>query len=754
MIAWILSWASVNNGVAVTAWYLTYVTFFVQDLFVYISFEVYIIYVLAVEAVRAQLQRIDRVLNSVVINKLDNDWVYSDKDVTIVQHFSATCRAARSKQLCRLPSAQILMRIDDIDARKCAEIQSDNQIGILDRILFFIPAIFARFDDWMQELYINLMVPIIWTCFIVSNCYLFSYFSYVANIVVNLILIILPLLNPMVIEPARRRQLIRNKTSKQDSIVDIFDYIVLKILSDSSVKVTTSSVWANMNRPIQDKNSKFKFDGSQGLNVIDESITKPPSIPKELLALRMSKWSEYWETNIKLDKHYNSTAFLNKILWNTESIHEQHLGGDLQGLLYHYLRAKAKNVSSEVTDIYEALRIAENRFHILDKSGKGSLTTSEATRLANYLWTIYDINGTALSKDEWIDMAEFLAINVLSFQNQRIAFNDFKIWALETYEDIIKKRQLAVRDKVVSRLPPPKQGPTHIFDNDDRVVSDEHPNVTADKEIAINHICEKFDELDEKSEGYLDSYKLLYLADWTWSWYYPNGQKISDDERVLFREKLSSAIFKHSTYKLSVKSFIAWLEVSELCLTEKRNEIRKKKMSLTELIISNISELLKTNDKTESKLHINLFPIDEPHDVGHVQHHTIPDLFPSPHNADAIPETPKDDTIEAMIRAKENIISNMQKYEASSSSESDDSPTFIRNNPMYEGESTEQDESDFNNTENQSYISSKFSVLSSLSHIPDKPHLPHHKIHNPSLNQYHQRYYNSDDDINEDENNE
>jgi len=43
MVSWILKWASVNNGIAVKAWYLSYITYMIQDLFVYISFEVYIV---------------------------------------------------------------------------------------------------------------------------------------------------------------------------------------------------------------------------------------------------------------------------------------------------------------------------------------------------------------------------------------------------------------------------------------------------------------------------------------------------------------------------------------------------------------------------------------------------------------------------------------------------------------------------------------------------------------------------------------
>lgn len=751
MVAWILKWASVNNGIAVKAWYLTYTTFIVQDLFVYISFEVYIIYVLAVEAVRTQLQRIDEVLNSVVINKLDNDWLYNDKDVTIVQHFSASCRAARSKHLCRLPAAQILMRIDDVDARKCKENESDKQVSILDQILFFIPAIFARFDDWMQETYINLMVPIIWTALVVSNCYLFFYVSYIANILVNLVLIILPLINPLIVEPARNRQIARDKAN-QYSVIAVFDYIILRILRDPLVVPTNSSVWATMNKSIKSDAIKLNHDDSQGLIVLGQSTLKAPSIPKELLALRMSNWSQYWETNIKLDKHYNATTFLNKILWHTENLHEQYLGGDLQGLLHHYLRSKANKVNAEVNDFYKALSISEQRFRLLDKLAVGSLSIAEATKLANYLWTIYDINGTPLNKDEWIDMAEFLAINILSFKNERITFIDFKIWALKTYEDIVKKRQSAVQDKL-KRLSPP--GPTPVFDIDHNTNVIDHPNITADRDAVIQHITEKFDKLDEDKEGRLGSKQLLLLSDWTWLFYYPDGIPITDDDKAKFREKLSSAIFKHSTYKLSLKSFIAWLQVCELCIADKRNNIRKKKLSLIGNLFDNISKLIQTSKPEEKKFNINLFPTDEPHDVGHIHdhfHHN--NLFPTPHESGAIPETYMEEMREKNIKeniARQNIIDNMSKY--SMSSDSSEQSLHSLQVPLYEDSALSSALDDNYNADNQSYYSTQFSGVSLVSNIPDRPHLP--QVNNDPTTSHHFRHphqdYDSDDHSESDE---
>jgi hypothetical protein len=126
-------------------------------------------------------------------------------------------------------------------------------------------------------------------------------------------------------------------------------------------------------------------------------------------------------------------------------------------------------------------------------------------------------------------------------------------------------------------------------------------------------------------------------------------------------------------------------------------------------------------------MHISLFPNSEPDEVGHL---TIKDgnsnsMFPTYHASGAIPETeaPINETVEAMIRVKEKIINNMSKYSDSSSdnsSHSDSPESNLSSNPLQSGLS-----------EIYSGYSSKYSVLSDLSHIPVKPMLPHHHVHNP-----------------------
>ena len=250
---------------------------------------------------------------------------------------------------------------------------------------------------------------------------------------------------------------------------------------------------------------------------------------------------------------------------------------------------------------------------------------------------------------------------------------------------------------------------------------------------------------------------MLYLSDWTWSFYYPDGHSILDDDKIKFREKLSSAIFKHSTYKLSLKSFLAWLQVSELSLSEKRNNIRKKKLSLIDTIVENVSNILKTSKPVENKFNINLFPVSEPHDVGHIDAEKMNSLFPSLHESGAIPKTDfvVDEEIENALKKryeglkrKEEILKNISKFSDSSSESSEQSVISMGKNPLYEESALSTRLDDKYNTDH-SYYSSNFSTVSGLSHIPGRPHLPHHHIHNPLSLLSHPHPEESDDDSDE-----
>jgi hypothetical protein len=157
---------------------------------------------------------------------------------------------------------------------------------------------------------------------------------------------------------------------------------------------------------------------------------------------------------------------------------------------------------------------------------------------------------------------------------------------------------------------------------------------------------------------------------------------------------------------------------------------------LIDTIVENVSNILKTSKPVENKFNINLFPVSEPHDVGHIDAEKMNSLFPSLHESGAIPKTDfvVDEELENTFRKrdeglkrKKEIMKNMSKFSASSSESSDESVISMGKNPLYKESALSSQLDDKYNTDH-SYYSSNFSTVSGLSHIPGRPHLPHHHL--------------------------
>merc|ERR1711988_926736 len=175
-------------------------------------------------------------------------------DVRIIQHTSAACRASRHSLLAHLPMAQLLMRIDDVDASMLREVATTGQnsvketytaeekiysssavhiakdrtqsstfslssiysntmricqamyaifsfTGILTGILMLLPW-------WASELLYALLVimalPILWTATIIGAIFLYEYNSFVYVYIIG-ILSFYVLIQYICIYPARQR---------------------------------------------------------------------------------------------------------------------------------------------------------------------------------------------------------------------------------------------------------------------------------------------------------------------------------------------------------------------------------------------------------------------------------------------------------------------------------------------------------------------------------------------------------------------
>ena len=117
---WVFAWGVKNGGATLFLWGTNYGVTIAQDCLVCEVCKVCIMYVFAMMSVRPQLQVIKRIINDRAL-KLVQDSTKPKDVVSVVQHFSPACRAARLSGLSKLPASAILRSITDDDVEKCRE---------------------------------------------------------------------------------------------------------------------------------------------------------------------------------------------------------------------------------------------------------------------------------------------------------------------------------------------------------------------------------------------------------------------------------------------------------------------------------------------------------------------------------------------------------------------------------------------------------------------------------------------------------
>jgi hypothetical protein len=129
--------------------------------------------------------------------------------VRAVQFMSAACRAARSPKLSDLPSAQLLRQINDNDVALCRETRR-SKLGLVASILIGIPTLLALTHESIQEAILDVVIPTLWSCFVIANSYLLSWSLY-ALIIPYALLALYLLHRQFVIIPRKQRRLAEKK---------------------------------------------------------------------------------------------------------------------------------------------------------------------------------------------------------------------------------------------------------------------------------------------------------------------------------------------------------------------------------------------------------------------------------------------------------------------------------------------------------------------------------------------------------------
>ena len=117
---WVFAWGVKNGGATLYSWGTNYGVSVLQDCLICEVAKVCIMYVFAVLSAKPQLHVIKRIINDRALS-LVQDGVKPKDEVSVVQHFSPSCRAARMSGLSKLPASAILRSITDDDIEKCRE---------------------------------------------------------------------------------------------------------------------------------------------------------------------------------------------------------------------------------------------------------------------------------------------------------------------------------------------------------------------------------------------------------------------------------------------------------------------------------------------------------------------------------------------------------------------------------------------------------------------------------------------------------
>jgi hypothetical protein len=246
------------------------------DIFINQFCFLYIIHVSALDIFIKQVVRVIHILERVTIENYLKPW-HGHKHVSVVQHFSPSCRAARLEQNANLQSANLLKRLDDADMALCHDIKR-SQISVYYLFAIGIPTLFGVFSSRLQELFFDVSVNAFSSALILFNAALFSISLYLL-IFVNFFFVICVIYHFMVVKRNRNLRISKpiafgteeysrhsgwirslkaihlRSYSPMKIIMNIFQYLyVLFTPTEHNMRYETL-IWRNMNQLLHVKSS-------------------------------------------------------------------------------------------------------------------------------------------------------------------------------------------------------------------------------------------------------------------------------------------------------------------------------------------------------------------------------------------------------------------------------------------------------------------------------------------------------------------
>ena len=191
---WALVWGIVNGEDILIIWLVEFGTAIVQDIFFFIPFVLLIMNSSAIVKIEPQMRHVYSQLEEIATQRLlmpsekrigtssEKSLLFGDeknKDLNqeisrntgfnAIQYTSSACRAARSEKGRMLPSARLLAVISDLDVFKIRK-NPGSQIRYSFILLLVLPIAFI-FQGLILDLFIEVVVPVTWTGFMIANMY-------------------------------------------------------------------------------------------------------------------------------------------------------------------------------------------------------------------------------------------------------------------------------------------------------------------------------------------------------------------------------------------------------------------------------------------------------------------------------------------------------------------------------------------------------------------------------------------------------
>jgi hypothetical protein len=189
MLYWTLNWCVLVGEQYFKAWAYQSIFVLLEDIFIAQVLLVYLLHVMAIENMQAELRHIYHALKVIITDKCTRVVTDVEDGVRVVQHFSAVCRAARKEEVIDLPSSMLLTQLTDAEFDTCRIYRREKMTWAA----FFavgIPTLFGLFGETVQSVVFDVFASIFWGVYLLINKVAFQKSKYVLFAIYCLIAIV------------------------------------------------------------------------------------------------------------------------------------------------------------------------------------------------------------------------------------------------------------------------------------------------------------------------------------------------------------------------------------------------------------------------------------------------------------------------------------------------------------------------------------------------------------------------------------